>query len=89
MLWGLPSVKVALPAAMDYKGAYSQAEYNIALEGRFKAQTCREETSETLDPIGTSRYNLATPSQVLKNGTEKMVLKNLHKNGNEHQTDKD
>lgn len=33
----LPAVKVTLPAAMYYTGVHSQAEYNIALEGRFEA----------------------------------------------------
>lgn len=35
LLVRLPAVKVTLPAAIDYTGAHSQAEYNIALEGRF------------------------------------------------------
>lgn len=30
-------MKVTLPAAMYYTGVHSQAEYNIALEGRFEA----------------------------------------------------
>lgn len=29
-------MKVTLPAAMDYTDVHSQAEYNIALEGRFE-----------------------------------------------------
>lgn len=33
----LPAVKVTLPAAMYYTGVHSQAEYNIALEGRLEA----------------------------------------------------
>lgn len=37
----LPAVKVTLPAAMYYTGMHSQAEYNIALEGRFEAQAGR------------------------------------------------
>lgn len=34
----LPAVKVTLPAAMDYTDVHSQAEYNIALEGRFEVR---------------------------------------------------
>lgn len=37
----LPAVKVTPPAAMYYTGMHSQAEYNIALEGRFEAQAGR------------------------------------------------
>lgn len=37
----LPAVKVTLPAAMYYTGMHSQAEYNIALEGRFEAHAGR------------------------------------------------
>lgn len=37
----LPAVKVTLPAAMYYTGVHSQAEYNIALEGRFEAGACK------------------------------------------------
>ena len=39
----LPAVKVTLPAAMDYTGAHSQAEYDPALEGRSEAQDGRDE----------------------------------------------
>lgn len=46
----LPAVKVTLPAAMDYTGEHSQAEYDIALEGRSEAQTGRDESSGTSGP---------------------------------------
>lgn len=40
-------MKVTLPAAMDYTGAHSQAEYNIALEGRFEVWAGEDEPSGT------------------------------------------
>lgn len=46
----LPAVKVTLPAAMDYTGAHSQAEYDTALQGRSEAQGGREESSGTSGP---------------------------------------
>lgn len=46
----LPAVKVTLPAAMDYTGAHSQAEYDIALEGRSEARAGRDEPSGTSGP---------------------------------------
>lgn len=46
----LPAVKVTLPAAMDYTGAHSQAEYDIALEGRSEARAARDKPSGTSGP---------------------------------------
>lgn len=43
-------MKVTLPAAMDYTGAHSQAEYDTALEGRSKVWTDRDEPSGTFGP---------------------------------------
>lgn len=53
----LPAVKVTLPAAMYYTGMHSQAEYNIALEGRFEAQAGRVGgvSDSHRPPIGTRR----------------------------------
>lgn len=68
----LPAVKVTLPAAMDYTGAHSQAEYNIALEGSFEARAGRDEPSGTSGPHPDCHYdNLATTSQVLKGRQQK------------------
>lgn len=46
----LPAVKVTLPAAMDYTGAHSQAEYDTALEGKSEARAGRDETFRTSGP---------------------------------------
>lgn len=46
----LPAVKVTLPAAMDYTGTHSQAEYDIALEGRSEARAGRDRASGTSGP---------------------------------------
>lgn len=45
----LPAVKVTLPAAMDYTGTHSQAEYDIALEGRSEARLAATSPVELLD----------------------------------------
>lgn len=44
-------MKVTLPAAMDYTGKHSQAEYNNALEGRFEAQADGDETTGSSGPF--------------------------------------
>lgn len=46
----LPAVKVTLPAAMDYTGEHSQAEYDIVLEGRSEAETGRDKPCGTSGP---------------------------------------
>ncbi|TNN56939.1 hypothetical protein EYF80_032837 [Liparis tanakae] len=53
----LPAVKVTLPAAMDYTGEHSQAEYDIALEGRSEAETAETNPVELLDPPETRQYD--------------------------------
>lgn len=46
----LPAVKVTLPAAMDYTGTQSQAEYDTALEGRSEAGLAKTSPLELIDP---------------------------------------
>lgn len=62
----LPAVKVTLPAAMDYTGAHSQAEYDTALEGRSEARAGKDETFRTSGPHRVQPVWKATSGQVLK-----------------------
>lgn len=62
-------MKVTLPAAMDYTGTHSQAEYDTALEGRSEALVGRDKPSGTYGPTRTSQCdNPATSCQELVGG---------------------
>lgn len=62
-------MKVTLPAAMDYTGTHSQAEYDTALEERSEALVGRDKASGTYGPTRTSQCdNQATSCQELVGG---------------------
>lgn len=63
-------MKVTLPAAMYYTGVHSQAEYNIALEGRSEAGVGRGGTRR-----GGKISAVGKGQEVGTEGTKKAILK--------------